>query len=139
MILIDTNIVSEVMRPSPASTVVNWLNNQDSQRLYLSVISITEIGYGLRLLPNGSRRHQLSERFDHFVEAAFGQRVLNFDQKAAHAYADIMGHRKEIGRPMSVPDGQIAAVARAHGFAVATRNAKDFEMCDLQIINPFEG
>jgi len=95
------------------------------------------MGYGLRLLPNGSRRRQLSERFDQFVDPAFGQRVLNFDKKAAHAYADIMGHRKEIGRPMSVPDGQIAAITRAYGFAVATRDAKDFEICDLQLINPF--
>lgn len=139
MILIDTNIVSEMMRPHPDSGVIQWLNHQDSQRLYLSVISIAEIGYGLRLLPNGSRRRHLSERFDQFVDAAFEQRVLNFDQKAAHAYANIMGHRKEIGRPMSGPDGQIAAIARAHGFAVATRNAKDFERCDLQIINPLEG
>lgn len=139
MILVNTNVVSEIMRVAPSQTVVEWLNNQTSTSLYLSTVTIGEIEYGLRILPVEKRRLQLKERFERFVSLAFAQRILAYDEAAAHTYGEIMGLRKEIGRPMSVPDGQIAAIARSNGLAVATRNTSNFEGCGAELIDPFLG
>ena len=138
MILLDTNVVSEVMKTQPAEAVVAWLNSQDSEKLYVSAVTIGEIAYGLRILPDGKRRTRLRERFERFVDLAFDQRVLSYDEAAARIYGELMGDRKELGRPMSVPDGQIAAIARRDHLAVATRNVLDFEDCGIEVINPFE-
>ncbi len=138
MILLDTNVVSEVMKTQPAEAVVAWLNGQDSERLYVSAITIGEITYGLRILPDGKRRSGLRERFERFVALAFDQRVLAYDESAARVYGELMGDRKELGLPMSVPDGQIAAIARLNHLAVATRNVLDFEHCGIDVLNPFE-
>lgn len=138
MILLDTNVVSEVMKTQPAEAVVAWLNGQDSERLYVSAITIGEITYGLRILPDGKRRSGLRERFERFVALAFDQRVLAYDESAAGVYGELMGDRKELGLPMSVPDGQIAAIARLNHLAVATRNVLDFEHCGIDVLNPFE-
>ena len=137
MIILDTNIVSEMMKTAPFRTVLDWLNAQDAASLYVTTITLAEIGYGLRLLPDGQRRRLLAERFDRFIAGAFDQRILSFDEAAARAYGDIMGHRKELGRPISITDGQIAAIARANGFGIATRNIKDFEDSQIALINPF--
>ena len=137
MIVVDTSVVAEVMRPQPAQAVLGWLNTQDSNLLFITPITLAEIGYGLRILPDGLRRRQLQTRFEQFIAQAFEERVLDFTAPAAHAYAEIMGYRKETGRAMSVPDGQITGIALAHGFAVATRNTKDFEDCGIKLINPF--
>lgn len=137
MIVVDTNVISEVMRPQPSPAVLNWLNAQDGNLLFITTVTLAEIGYGLRILPDGQRRWQLHSQFEQFVTQAFEERVLAFTASAARAYAEIMGHRKEVGHPMSLPDGQIASIAHAHGFAVATRNIKDFEGCGIELINPF--
>ncbi len=137
MILVDTNVISEIMKVVPSDAVVNWLNYQKSSALYISAINIGEIEYGLRILPDGKRRLQLKDRFERFVAQAFAQRVLAYDEAAARSYGEVMGHRKELGRPMSVPDGQIAAIARSKRFMVATRNTNDFEDCGVELINPF--
>ena len=138
MILLDTNVVSEVMKTRPAEAVVAWLNGQDSEKLHVSAITIGEIAYGLRILPDGKRRSGLRERFERFVTLAFDQRVLAYDESAARIYGDLMGDRKELGLPMSVPDGQIAAIARLNHLAVATRDVLDFEHCGIDVLNPFE-
>jgi len=138
MILLDTNVVSEVMKTQPVEAVVAWLNSQNSERLYVSAITIGEITYGLRILPDGKRRSGLHERFERFVALAFDQRVLAYDESAARVYGELMGDRKEPGLPMSVPDGQIAAIARLNHMAVATRNVLDFEHCGIDVLNPFE-
>lgn len=138
MILLDTNVVSEVMKAQPAQAVVAWLNGQDSQNLYVSAITIGEIANGLRILPDGKRRSGLRERFDQFIALAFDQRVLTYDEGAARIYGELMGERMELGLPISVADGQIAAIARHNHFAVATRNVPDFEHCGIEVINPFE-
>lgn len=137
MIILDTNVVSEFMTSPPDSQVLSWLNAQDVALLYLSTITIAEIGYGLRSMPDGKRRQLLSERFEQFVDEAFTQRILPFDENAARIYGEIICHRKEMGRPMSNLDGQIAAIARSRRFSVATRNIKDFEHCQIELINPF--
>lgn len=137
MIVLDTNIVSEVMGKEPSEAVIQWLNEQDTETLYLTTITIAEIGYGLRILPDGRRKRTLRSNFNDFIAKAFGQRILDFDEASALVYAEIMGHRKEIGRPMSVPDGQIASIARSKRMSVATRNTRDFEECGIHLINPF--
>ena len=120
MIILDTNVVSEFMTSPPPGAVLNWLNAQDTATLYLSTVTIAEIGFGLSVMSAGKRRRLLQERFEQFVATAFDQRILSFDENAARIYGDILGHRREIGRPMSTFDGQIAAIARSRGFGVAT-------------------
>ena len=138
MIILDTNVVTEVMKPAPAATVVAWLNARDSSALFLTAITLGEIRYGLRTLPQGLRRQRLEESFERVISAAFTGRILAFGEEAASQYGEVMARRKELGRPLSVPDGQIAAIARQHGFAVATRNVRDFLACGIEIVNPFE-
>ncbi|MBS4095315.1 MAG: type II toxin-antitoxin system VapC family toxin [Sulfuricella sp.] len=138
MIILDTNVISEVMRPQPSAAVLSWLNAQDGNCLFVTTITLAEICYGLRILHHGQRRRQLQGRFEQFVAQAFEDRVLDFTVSAARAYAEIMGQRKEAGHPMSLPDGQIVAIAFANRFAVATRNVKDFMDCGVELIDPFE-
>jgi predicted nucleic acid-binding protein len=137
VILLDTNVISEVMRTRPAATVVDWLNAQDAEKLYVSAVTIGEINYGLRILPDGKRRSGLRERFERFVELAFEGRVLAYDESAARTYGELMGERRELGLPMSVADGQIASIARLNHLAVATRNGADFANCGVDVVDPF--
>jgi predicted nucleic acid-binding protein len=138
MILLDTNIVSAIMAPAPPRAVIDWLNRQETVTLYLSTITIAEVGYGLWVMPDGKRRRSLEDRFEKFVAEGFEQRILDFDKLAARLYAEVMGRHKAMGRPLGVPDGQIASIARANDLAIATRNVRDFEECGLELINPFE-
>ena len=137
MILLDTNVVSEVMRTSPAENVLAWLNRQDTGKLFTSTVTIGEVAHGLRIMPSGKRRSGLGERFERFVALAFDGRVLPYDEAAARAYGELMGERRKLGRPMSVPDGQIAAIARSAHLSVATRNVSDFERCGIELVDPF--
>jgi len=137
MIVLDTNVVSEMMSATPAPAVVSWLNDQEAARLFLTAVTIGEIRYGLRILPQGKRRRFLEEGFEGILTGAFAGRILAFDEAAAHRYAEVMGRRKEIGRPLDIRDGQIAAIAWVKGYAVATRNVRDFVECGVEIINPF--
>lgn len=138
MILLDTNIVSEVMKPEPKNSVLQWLDYQETEELYLSTITIAEINFGIRILPDGRRRHTLANRFEDFIAKGFDQRILPFDTKAAYLFGELMARRRELGRPMSFPDGQIAAIVRSHHFVLATRNVDDFDHCGVDILNPFE-
>lgn len=137
MIVLDTNVVTEMMKASPAPVVVAWLNGQETSALFLTTITIGEISYGLRILPQGKRRLLLEQGFERVVEEAFTGRILDFDEKAARRYGDLMGRRRKIGRPLSILDGQIAAITRVNGGAVATRNVRDFVECGVEVINPF--
>ncbi len=138
MILLDTNIISETMRPNPNSQVLNWFDQQKSADLFISVITVAEIEYGLNVLPEGKRRRQVEEFFEKAILRSFQHRILDFDFDAARFYAKIMARRKLAGRPLSIPDGQIAAIACSQGMSLVTRNEKDFADCDLEIINPFD-
>lgn len=137
MIVLDTNVVSEMMKPSPSATVVDWLNRQEAVELYLTSVTIGEVSYGLRLLPRGERRSRVEQAFENVLSRAFLGRILDFDERAAEHYGDLMARRREMGRPLAILDGQIAAIARAHGAAVATRNVRDFVGCDVIVIDPF--
>jgi predicted nucleic acid-binding protein len=138
MIIVDTNVVTETMKPAPAQAAVSWLNGEETSTLFLTTITIGEIRYGLRIMPQGKRRLQLEQGFERIVAEAFAGRILSFDEEAARHYGEVMGKRKEIGRPLSVQEGQIASIARANGCAIATRNIRDFVECGVEILNPFE-
>ncbi|HPU79997.1 type II toxin-antitoxin system VapC family toxin [Accumulibacter sp.] len=137
MIVLDTNVVSEFMTSLPAAAVRAWLNAQDGSKIFLTTLSVAEISFGLRVMADGQRRRLLADRFEQFLVNAFESRILPFDEVAARVYGEIRGYRREQGRPMSSFDAQIAAIAKANGFAIATRNIKDFEDCGLVLINPF--
>lgn len=138
MILIDTNIISEMMKPVPDTIVMAWIDPQEIAQLFVSTITMAEISYGLNVLPEGHRRHDLEHAFNKAILEAFENRILTFDELAAYNYGKIMSYRKKLGQPMGVPDGQIAAIARTHNAIVATRNIRDFTNCGLQLINPFD-
>jgi len=137
MIVLDTNVISEVVKPAPAAEVVEWLNSQESSDLFVTTITLGEISYGVQILPDGNRRTSLSRAVNRFVDQAFGDRVLVFDQESAYGYGEVMAGRRKLGRPLSAPDGQIAAITRRHRFQLATRNTNDFEECGIGLINPF--
>lgn len=138
MIVIDTNIISELMKSTPSLGVLSWFEHQDNTQLFVSTITLAEISYGLNALPPGQRRSFLEAAFDRAIRVAFGQRILPFCVASAHRYGNIMAARKSLGRPLGVPDGQIAAITSVHGAVLATRNTKDFENCGLKMVNPFE-
>lgn len=137
MIILDTNVVSEFMTSPPATAVLEWLNSQEPASLYITSISVAEICFGLQAMPQGRRRRLLEDRFERFISQAFSSRVLRFDEAAARIFGEIKAYRKRIGRPLSDFDGQIAAIARVHEFAIATRNLADFEHCLVDLIDPF--
>lgn len=138
MVLLDTNILSALMSPKPHHEVVEWLDTQDPVSVFISSVTIAEISYGLESLPVGKRRRQLSDAFERFLALGFLDRNLDFDYKAAKNYGRLMAFRNRAGRPMSLADGQIAAIAKANGLVLATRNVKDFLDCGLVIVNPYE-
>lgn len=137
MIVLDTNVLSEAIRPVPSRRVLDWLAAQQPSGLFTTAISEAELFYGLALLPAGKRRASLEEAVRRMLEEDFAQRVLPFDRAAASAFAVIASGRRKKGRPISEFDAQIAAVARIHGAAVATRNADDFWDCGIGVIDPW--
>lgn len=138
MIVVDTNIISEFMLTKPDPTVIDWFNQQNSRNLYVTVITLAEVGYGLSLIPDGQRKRNLESRFKGFVAKAFEERVLDFDKASVDAYIDISSSRKKMGLTISMADAQIAAISRVHNFSISTRNTKDFDFCGIELINPFE-
>ena len=139
MIVIDTNVVSELMRPTPASAVMTWFSARDSTALYISAVSEAELRAGAAILPAGQRRDRLAAEIDAVIGQDFAGRVLPFDSVAARAYAAITASRRSVGRPILEADCQIAATARARDAAVATRNTADFEHCGIVVIDPWAG
>ncbi len=137
MIVLDTNVVSEIMKNSPSIHVLTWLDQQPVNQLFITAITVAEISYGINVLPNGKRQQLLESAFHNAVNGAFKHRILFFDDAAAQLYGKLMSHRKALGRPLSVLDGQIAAMTAAKQASLATRNIRDFENCNLELINPF--
>ena len=137
MILIDTNVISELMRAKPAPAVLDWFGRQDAADLHLSAVGEAELRRGAAILPAGRRRDRLIAEIDAMVAEDFAGRVLPFDSAAAVAFAAIFAERRAAGRPISQFDCQIAAVARTHGAAIATRNTGDFADCGIAVIDPW--
>lgn len=137
MIILDTNVVSELLRASPEPRVELWLAAQDGRQIYLTAITEAELRYGVAVMTEGKRRDALTAALDAILRKDFEARILPFDSPAAEAYALIAAERRAAGQPISQFDCQIAAIGRAQGAAVATRNTKDFEGCGIEIIDPW--
>lgn len=136
MIVLDTNVTSELMRPTPSPVVTAWLRSRVPAELYTTSITLAEILYGIERLPDGRRRDLLRSTATE-VFAAFAEHVLAFDAAAAAEYAQIASHRERAGAPIDGFDGQIAAISRLHGAALATRNTKDFRHLGIELIDPW--
>ena len=137
MILLDTNVVSELMRPAPAGAVLAWFAAQEAHDLYLSAIGEAELRRGAAMLPAGKRRDQLMTTIDAMIAEEFAGCILPFDSNAAQAFVLVFLERRAAGRPISFADCQIAATARAQGAAIATRNTADFAGCGIAVIDPW--
>ena len=137
MIILDTNVVSEAMRPEPNPGVRAWLNRQVAETLYLSSITLAELLFGIRALPAGRRKDMLDQTLGGLLEL-FGDRVLPFDTEAARRYADLAVAAKSSGRGFPTPDGYIAAIAASRGFIVASRDTSPYEAAGVNVINPWD-
>jgi hypothetical protein len=139
MFLIDTSVISELMRATPAPFVLGWFSTQDPSALYLSAVTEAELRTGIAILPAGQRRDGLMAALDATIAEDFEGRILPFDTDAAKTYAEIAAGRRSSGRPIADADCQIAAIARAAGMPVVTRNTRDLEGCGIDVINPWGG
>lgn len=137
-ILLDTNVVSELMRGRPDARVLDWFEQQGNAVFIISAITQAEILLGIALLPEGKRRDALSEAAGQMFREEFPERCLAFDDRAAAEYAPVVAHRTRTGQPISTEDAQIAAIALTHGLPLATRNVKDFaRIAGLDLLNPW--
>ncbi len=137
MIVLDTNVISEILRPQPDSKVSDWLAMQPLSALFTTAISQAEVFYGVTLLPEGRRRNDLMAATRPIFENDLSGRVLAFDADAAVSYADIATNRRRLGRPISQFDAQIAAIVHSRGATLATRNVRDFIDCGIAVIDPW--
>jgi predicted nucleic acid-binding protein len=137
MIILDTNVISELLRPAPEPKVEHWLSAQDGLNVYLTSISEAELRYGLAIMGNGKRRAALIDAVDRILREDLAGRILPFDSDAAQSYATIAAARRAAGRPIAQADCQIASIAHTRGATVATRNTPDFEGCEIDLINPW--
>jgi predicted nucleic acid-binding protein len=137
MIILDTNVVSEPLKPNPDQTVLRWLDAQEPQTLHLTSVGLAELLAGVEVLPAGRRRDALAEAVSKQVLALFAQRILPLDVEAAQAFAKTRASAQAQGNPIGFADCAIAAIARSRGFALATRNVRDFAGCGINLINPW--
>jgi toxin FitB len=137
MIVLDTNVLSELMRQAPDEVVVRWMDSHPNTSLFTTTVTQAEILYGVSILPADKRKQGLAVAVGEMFEQDFRGRLLPFDGSAAVAFAAICADRQHLGRPISQFDAQIAAIARSRGAAVATRNTPDFDECGIQVIDPW--
>jgi len=138
MIIVDTNVLSEVMRERPEPRVVSWLDHAPKSEVFTTAVTKAEILYGIAIAPEGRKRTRLAVAADRVFKGTLAGRVLPFDDEAAEHYAHIASARRAQGRRMEQPDAQIAAIARLHNATLATRNTGDFEDCGIRVVNPWE-
>jgi hypothetical protein len=138
MILLDTNVISEPLKPGGEPNVLAWIDAQTVETLYLSTITLAELRFGIAVMPGGKRKSVLQRRLEEEVVPIFGGRILSFDVDASKAYAEIRARARVAGKAIGTADAYIAAVAVAHGFAVATRDTSPFEAAGCEFINPWE-
>ena len=137
MIILDTNVLSALLRPEPAKQVERWLAAQDGTKVYFTTVGEAELRHGVAILPAGKRRNALTAAIEGLLDEDFRDRILPFDRAAARVYATIAAKRRALGRPISQFDCQIAAIARAREATVATRNTSDYEGCGIGLIDPW--
>ncbi|WP_066776126.1 type II toxin-antitoxin system VapC family toxin [Sphingomonas sp. CCH5-D11] len=136
MILLDTNVVSEAMKPEPDDAVRAWLDDQAAETLYLSSVTVAELMFGIGALAGGKRKDRLAEALEGVMEL-FADRILPFDTGAARRYADLAVKARTAGKGFPTPDGYIAAIAAARDFVVATRDTSAFDAAGLEVIDPW--
>lgn len=136
MILLDTNVISEAMKPAPERAVRDWLDAQTAETLFLSSVTIAELSFGIAALPKGRRKDNLTAALEGLL-ALFAARILPFDTAAAQRYGELAAKARTAGRGFPTPDGYIAAIAATQGFIVATRDSSAFAAAGLQVINPW--
>jgi predicted nucleic acid-binding protein len=139
MLILDTNVLSEILRPAPSSGVIDWLESQSRSQLFTTTITQAEILYGVALLPKGARRDRLAVATRAIFEEDFDEKVLPFDSRAADIYANIAAVRKSSGKPISQLDAMIAGITRGHQARLVTRNGRDFADCGIDFVDPWEG
>ena len=137
MIILDTNVISELIRPTPNQNVVTWVDNQPGHAIHITAITLAELLYGVARLPDGPRKRELAEQIESMIDIDLDHRVIAFDETAAVHHADIVTRRERAGRPMNATDAQIAAITRSHGATLATPNTDDFTDTAITIINPW--
>lgn len=137
MIVLDTNVLSELLKPEPDQNVVSWVGQQSTASLFTSTITQAEILYGVALLPGGKRQKKLLTEVQDMFAEDFRGRILAFDIEAAKSYAKIASSRRAAGRPISQFDAQIAGITRSRSGRLATRNVDDFGDCGIEVINPW--
>jgi toxin FitB len=138
VIVLDTNVVSELMRDKPAPEVLDWLRRQSSTSLFITTVSQAEISYGIAILAPGQRRDALAALANSILHEDFAGQSLTFDEVAASFFATIAAGRRAQGRPISQFDAQIAAITRSRGATLATRNIEDFTDCGIALVNPWQ-
>ncbi len=136
-VLLDTNVLSELLRPRPAPSVLTWFAQRAADEHFVSTVTIAEMMLGARLLPAGKRRQQLEQALQAMFGEDFAGRIWPFDAAAAAAYVDIVAQRRSSGRPISQFDAQIAAIALSRRASLATRNVADFDACGVTLIDPW--
>lgn len=137
--LLDTNVVSELMRDHPSREVIVWLDELPTRELFVTAVTEAEIRTGIAFLPEGRRRQGIEDAAERVFASLFSGRVLPFDSSAARIYAEIAAAHRAAGRPLPQADGQIAAIARSRGMSVATRNVRDFQHIDVDVLDPWQG
>ena len=138
MIVLDTNVISEPLKPAPEAAVLDWLNAQEPQTLYTTTVNLAELFAGVEALPAGRRKDALAKALSSQVLALFGGRILSFDAKAAEAFATTNASAQAQGNTMAFADCAIAAITRANGFVLATRNVRDFKGTGVSLIDPWD-
>jgi predicted nucleic acid-binding protein len=135
VIVLDTNVISELVRQVPSERVMAWVDAQG--KVTVTATTVAELLYGIARLPDGARKSRLAEGVREMVDERLSDRVLAFGRSAASHYAEIVAARESAGRPIGMADGQIAAICRAHGAALATRNVRDFAAVGVTVVNPW--
>lgn len=138
MIVVDTNVVSELSKPDRSKAVIDWLDAQLAESLYITAINLAELLAGVAILPDGRRKNTLHEDLVAMLDRLFGSRILPFDAAAARCYAEQEKRTRAAGKSMPLADAQIAAIAAVHGYAVATRDTEPFTATGLVVVNPWE-
>ncbi|RWT23332.1 VapC toxin family PIN domain ribonuclease [Raoultella planticola] len=137
MIVLDTNVLSETLRPVPDALALAWLAQQPRSALFTTTVTRAELLYGVRLLPGGQRKAALMEAIHCIFASDMAGQVLGFDNDASDAYAEISASRKLAGKPISQFDAMVAAIAKSRGASLATRNVKDFVDCGITVVDPW--
>jgi hypothetical protein len=137
MIVLDTSVISELTRPRPAPQVIDWLDNQDADQVFITAVTIGELLHGLLRMPAGQRRASLTRKLSSLLDDLFDGHALDYTGRAAVEYAKVVSSRTQQGLPIEPADAQIAAICRVHGADLATRNVRDFAETGARVIDPW--